>query len=223
MEKKLIDILDKLRTKMIEYTKGDNSGHNIDHLERTLKYALYLQSFEGGDIYVIAIASFIHDIHRIMQNESGHFVAPEESLSTVKEFIKDIDITEEQKEHILYAIKYHEYYNFGKDKNIVNDIESKIVQDADNLDAIGAMGLIRALQYGILYGEPIYNPDVALYQNEYEECSDDASTIHHINNKLLRLGEYMNTKTAKHIAEDKTNFLKDFINRYISEYKGEIK
>lgn len=215
-------IIEELRVKMIEYTKNDNSGHNIDHLERTLKYAQYLQEHEGGDIVVISISAFIHDIHRILQSKVGHFVSPKESLPTVNEFIKDLPITETQKEQILFAIEHHEEYNFGKDGNNATNIESQILQDADNLDAIGAIGLIRALRYGILYGEPMYNPNVDFYRTEYEESSDDASTLHHINNKLLRLGEHMNTKTARELAVDKTKFLQDFLNRYVDEFHSKI-
>ena len=82
-------LIEQLREKVKEYFQSDASGHNIDHLERTLKYALYLQSKEGGDIVVICVSAFIHDIHRIMSAEKGRFVSPKESLPVVEEFIKD--------------------------------------------------------------------------------------------------------------------------------------
>jgi len=146
MDKKLETIINRLRKKVENFFKCDKSGHNIDHLERTLKYATFLQSKEGGDILVIGISAFIHDIHRIMSDKLDRYVSPEESLSVVEDFISDIKITEEQKTHILHAIKHHEEYNFSSGKK-VKDIESKILQDADNLDAIGAIGLVRVLKY----------------------------------------------------------------------------
>ena len=220
---KLNNIINSLKTKVENYFSSDASGHNIDHLNRTLSYALYLQSKEGGDIIVIGISAFIHDIHRIMGKEQKRFVSPKESLDVVWEFIKDLDITPEQKEHIMYAIEHHEEYNFGREKVVVSDIESKILQDADNLDAIGAMGLIRTFKYGSAMNRVDYDPSVPLYQNEYDESQEDASTIHHIHNKLLRLGNYMNTQTAKQLSDKKIALMKDFIDMFIEESTGSFK
>lgn len=211
-----------LRTKVKEYFDKDASGHNIDHLERTLNYAMYLQSKEGGDIVVIGVSAFIHDIHRILSTEQKKFVSPKESLPVVNEFLKDLDITEKQKEHILYAIEHHEEYAFGKDGVSVEDIESKILQDADNLDAIGAIGIVRTFKYGMAHNVIDYDPNVPLYQNEYSESQEDASTIHHINNKLVRLGQYMNTDTAKELAEKKIELMKTFMQLYIEESTGKF-
>lgn len=217
----LNNLISTLKEKVENYFSSDASGHNIDHLQRTLNYALYLQSKEGGDIIVVAISAFIHDIHRIIKSKDGKYVTPKESLPVVSELIKDLPITNEQKNHILYAIEHHEEYSFTKGGVTVKDIESKILQDADNLDAIGAMGIIRTFKYGIAHNNPEYDPSVPLYQNEYSEEKDDASTIHHIHNKLIRLGDYMNTKTAKMLAKEKTKLMEDFKNMYIKEYNGE--
>lgn len=219
---KLENIIETLKTKVESYFSKDSSGHNTDHLTRTLQYALYLQSKEGGDRTVVGISAYIHDIHRIMSMEKGTFVSPKESLGVVSEFIADLDITNEQKEHILHAIEHHEEYNFGLGGVKVRDIESKILQDADNLDAIGAMGLLRTFKYGIAHNLLEYDPHTPLYRTDYEESSNDASTIHHIYNKLLRLGDYMNTTTAKALAKDKTKLMEDFMNMYIAEYNGDF-
>lgn len=221
MKQRLDSIIKKLKVKVQKFFGNDKSGHSIDHLERTLKYATFLQSKEGGDLIVIGISAFIHDIHRIMSDELGRYVSPEESLPVVEEFIADIRLTNEQKDHILLAVKHHEDYNFSGGEK-AHDIESKIVQDADNLDAIGAFGLVRVLKYGINYNLLEYDPNTPLYNNEYVEGTRDASTIHHIHNKLMRLGDYMNTKTAHHIAKNKTKILKDFVDMYIKEFNGEF-
>ena len=218
---KLNKIINQLREKVENYFNKDASGHNIDHLERTLNYAVYLQSQERGDLLVIGIAAFIHDIHRIMGAEQNRFVSPKESMPVVEEIIKDLDISSEQKQRILYAIEHHEEYSFG-DGVSVNDIESKILQDADNLDAIGAIGIVRTFKYGMAHNVLDYDPNVPLYQNEYNESKEDASTIHHINNKLLRLGDNMNTLSAKKLAKEKTKLMKDFMDMYISEVTGKF-
>lgn len=216
-----VDVLIKqLKERVEEYFNKDASGHNIDHLQRTLNYALYLQSKEGGDIVVIAISAFIHDIHRILSAQLKRFVSPKESLPVVETFLADLDISKEQKKHILFAIEHHEEYSFGKDGINVDDIESKILQDADNLDAIGAVGIVRTFKYSMAHNVVDYDPNVPLYQNEYDESKEDASTMHHIHNKLLRLGEHMNTSTAKKLASKKTQLMKQFMEMYIEEITG---
>lgn len=219
---KMKKIIDKLRKSVKEYFEKDSSGHNIDHLERTLNYALYLQSKEGGDIIVIAVSAFLHDIHHILSAQQGRFVSPKESLPVVEKFLDKIDITDKQRKHILYAIEHHEEYAFGEGGIKVDDIESKILQDADNLDAIGAIGIVRTFKFGIAHNILDYNPDVPLYQNEYDASKKDASTIHHINNKLLRLGKYMNTQTAKDLATKKIALMKSFMDMYIEEVTGKF-
>lgn len=211
------EILENLKVKVEEYFGDDATGHSIDHLERTKNYALYLCKKEGGDPIVATISAYIHDVHRIMGSKEKRFVSPKESLPVVEEFLKDVDITPLQKEKILSAIEHHEEYDFGKNKVSTNQIEALILQDADNLDAIGAVGLVRAITYSIAHNMPVYDQSVPLYRNEYSESQNDVSTIHHIYNKLLRLGENMNTKTARKLAQKKTKLLKDFMNMYIEE------
>ena len=144
MIEKYIEIL---KPKVEEMFKNESSGHDIGHLERTKNTALFLQEKEGGDRVVIGIAAFLHDIHRIMEEETGKFVSPTDSLPKVKELLKDVQITDERKEKICNAIEYHEEYNWNNPDNKLQDIETLIVQDADNLDAIGAIGIGRTFQY----------------------------------------------------------------------------
>ena len=218
---KLDLIISGLREKVSSYFDKDSTGHNIDHLKRTLNYAKYLQAKEGGDLLVVGIAAFIHDIHRILSAQEKRYVSPKESLPVVEEFIKDLDITDKQKEHILHAIEHHEEYAFGGGVT-VTDIESKILQDADNLDAVGAIGIVRTFKYGISHGLKDYDETIPLYQNKFTEEKNDESTIHHIHNKLLRLGDYMNTKAAKSLAQKKTDLMKQFMDMFIGEWTGKF-
>lgn len=207
-----------LRNKLAERFSKDVTGHGADHLERVLKYALLLQDREGGDRAVIAVSAYIHDVHRIMGDELNRFVTPEESLPVVQELIDDLFLTDEQKKHVLHCVKHHEEYSFGKEKISVSDKESLILQDADNLDAIGAIGIFRSVKYGVANGMPDYDPDIPFYNSEYSESVNDKSTVHHLYNKPLRLGKYLNTASARKIAEEKTELVKRFIELYIKEY-----
>lgn len=130
----LKEYVEQLKPYVIELFKTDSSGHDISHLIRTMNLALTIQEKEGGDKIVIGIAAFLHDIHRIMQNSSGKFVEPKDSIDTVKKILSNIDIDETTTTKICYAIEHHEQYNWNG--NNVEDINTLILQDADNLDAI---------------------------------------------------------------------------------------
>ena len=216
----LEDYIEKIKPFVINLFKDDSSGHDISHLERTMNIALYIQEKEGGDRIIIGIAAFLHDIHRIMQNASGKFVSPKDSLNTVKEILSNTNLTEEQINKICYAIEYHEEYNWNG--NNVNDFNTLILQDADNLEAIGAIGIGRAFAYGSAHGLPMYDEKVPLNEsNDYKEANgDDESTIHHFYHKLFKLGDQMNTETGKVLAKKRTDFMKNFTEEFIDEWNG---
>jgi len=221
MNQNISSLIEKLESRIGDYFADNDGSHDIGHLKRTLRNALEIQTKEGGDIQVIAVSAFIHDVHRIMQDVEGRFVSPKESLPKIRELIADLPLTDKQKEHICYAIEHHEEYAFGKGGVTVTDIESKIVQDADNLDMLGAIGIERALSYSKALNIPLYNPSVPLYRSEFSEDNMKdvkVSTVHRMNNKHLRLCENMNTKTAKDMAKPKTKLIKDFIDSVVKDF-----
>lgn len=218
----LEEYIKKLRPYVLEMFSNETSGHDISHLERTMKIALHLQEREGGDRVIIGISAFLHDIHRIMQNEgNGEFVFPKESIPKVKEILANVDLSKEQIEKICSAIEYHEEYNWND--NNVTDINTLILQDADNLDAIGALGIARCFMFAGAHNIPMYEERIPLVsEGKYEETKNDVSAIHHFYHKLLRLGDYMNTETAKKIAKERTDFMKEFTNKFLKEWEGDI-
>jgi len=219
----LEEYIKELKPHVMKMFSIDSSGHDIGHLERVMKIALHLQEKEGGDRIIIGIAAFLHDIHRAMQNKrNGNFVSPKDSIPQIKEILSNISLTEEQIEQICYVIEYHEEYNWNN--NNVTDINALIVQDADNLDAIGTIGIARCFMYCGAYKVPMYNPDVPLTprENYAETKNHDISGIHHFYNKLLRLGDYMNTSTAKKIAKERTDFMKEFTDKFLKEWEAEF-
>lgn len=212
--------INQLTPFVIELFKKDSSGHDISHLIRTMNTALYIQKKEGGDRVVVGIAAFLHDIHRIMQNETGSFVSPKDSLDTVRNILSNIDLTQEQVDKICYCIEYHEEYNWNG--NNVDDLNALILQDADNLDAIGAIGIGRTFAYGGLHNQMMYNDKIPLNENnDYDESnSNDESTIHHFYHKLFKLGDNMNTKTAKELAKRRTGYMREFIKEFLNEWNA---
>lgn len=217
----LEEYIEKLRPFVIELFKNDSSGHDLSHLERAMRLALNIQEKEGGDRLIIGISAFLHDIHKIMQDNVGHFVHPKDSLDTVKKILSYLDLNEEQVNKICYCIEYHEEYNWNG-KN-VEDLNTLILQDADNLDAIGAIGLGRTFSYMAMHNTPMYDENIPL-ENMGIYIENDvvvgASTIHHLYHKLLKLGENMNTDTAKKIAKDRTKFMKSFAEEFLKEWNG---
>ena len=202
-------------------SKEKTGGHDIDHFLRTMKTALYLQKIEGGDPIIIGIASFLHDIHRLMQSKEKKYVEPKDSLDEVLEIIKEskIKLTEDQIKSILFSIEHHEDYNWNG--NNVDDINTLILQDADNLDAIGAIGIGRSFGYAALNNQVFYDESIPLEDfYGYEEKLKDVSNIHFLNNKLIKLGDNMNTKTAKLLAKDRVEFIKRFIEEYLKEWNA---
>jgi uncharacterized protein len=216
----LEDIIKSLEVKITDLFKKDSSGHDIYHLKRTMNLALKLQETEGGDRIVIGIAAFLHDIHRILSIEYGRYCTPKESLSAVTNLLEGIDITIEQKNKVLHSIEFHEEYSFGRNGITVSDIETLILQDADNLDNIGAIGIARALTYGGAHKMNIWLPKIPFERKVYDEDTDDISTIHHFYNKMLRLKDNMNTETARNIALKRHEFIETYLNEFFDEWNG---
>lgn len=213
--------IEELKPYVIELFSGDSSGHDIGHLIRTMNLALYLQSKEGGDRLIIGIAAFLHDIHRIMQNETGEYVSPEDSLPKVRDILKHVNLTSEQVDKICYAIQYHELYNWNGSKN-VDDINTLILQDADNLDAIGAIGIGRTFSYGGFHNISMYDDSKPLNEDDSfsEDNGHDPSTLHHFCHKLFKLGDNMNTNTAKKLANKRIEFMRTFVKEFLDEWNA---
>lgn len=217
MLEKYIEII---KPYIIDLFKKDSSGHDISHLIRTMNIAINICDKENGDKLIVGISAFMHDIHRIMQNETGKFVSPKESLSKVREILSNTDLSEDIVNKICYCIEYHENYNWNG--NNVSDINTLILQDADNLDAIGAIGIGRTFSYGGAHSVLMYDEETPLNNDkDYSETNgDDPSTIHHFYHKLFNLANNMNTKTAKEQAIERTEFMKMFVNEFLDEWHG---
>lgn len=217
----LKEYIEKLTPLVETIFASDSSGHDMGHMRRTMNLALTICKEEGGDEIVVGIASFLHDIHRIMQTQTGRFVHPRESLPKVREILAQTDLSESVVDEICLCIENHENYNWN-DGNVTN-LNALIVQDADNLDAIGAIGVARVFVYGGANNIPIYDEKIPLVaeENYVEDSINDVTSVHHFYTKILRLGDYMNTETAKKIAKKRTEFVKTYLEEFLAEWNGE--
>ncbi|MEH7482549.1 HD domain-containing protein [Neobacillus drentensis] len=195
----------------------DATGHDWFHVDRVRRNALHICREEKiGEVFIIEMAALLHDIPDEKLNES--IEKGEEKLET---FLQTIPLTDNEKKHIKQIIATISYK--GGINSVLSTIEAKIVQDADRLDAIGAIGIARAFAYGGKKGQPIYNPGIKV-RNEMslEEYRKGKSTsIHHFYEKLLKLKYLLNTESAREMAESRQQMMETFLEQFYQEWDGQ--
>lgn len=208
----MLGVLDELKNELYQMFNDENTGHDISHLIRVLDYALDIQKFEGGDIYVVAISALVHDLHRLMSNKCGYYVSGEDSLDEVRKLLIKCNVNKDKIDSILAVVKNHDRKD---DKN--QSIETLIVQDADALDAIGDIGLERTLKYCKKNNIPITNPEYPLETSEYIPDINPISTCHYIHNTMIKDAKNLYTKRARELSLNKLEVLERFVKE---NYKG---
>lgn len=222
-------LFQSIAREMETHLGDDSTGHDLHHLWRVGSVAVRIAEAEGADVDVVGGAALTHDLHRV-RGEDGEFVHPEETLPEVSEILRDAGFPEEKLDDALHCVAVHEEYDFEADPESAETLEAEIVQDADNLDAIGAVGVARAFAFGGAHGNLLWNPERELPDGDdpYDKSgSDDApdgpgSTLHHFHSKLLRLRDAMNTETGRELAEERHEFLEEFLARFDAEWMGEL-
>ena len=174
-----------------------------------------IQKIEGGDSYIISTSALVHDIHRLMSNEAGHFVTPEESLQAVQKILKECGCDKRNISAILEVVKNHED---KQNKNV--SLETLIVQDADALDAIGKIGLERTKKYCKEHGIPITNTKYSLNTKKYIPDVNPISACHYIKRTMIPNGKNLYTKTAQQLAKNKIKVLEKFLAKKLKEKKA---
>lgn len=195
----------------------DATGHDWFHVDRVRGNALTIYKQENqGDAFVIEMAALLHDIADEKLNDSV-----EKGEAKLEAFLNSILLEKETKDHIKQIIETISYK--GGRKTELATIEAKIVQDADRLDAIGAIGIARAFAYGGKKGQPIYDPNIQVREEmTLEEYRKGKSTsIHHFYEKLLKLKDLLNTKTAKDMAEKRQKMMELFLEQFFQEWNGQ--
>ena len=213
MEEQLEQLFMILDKHMELYTDCFSPDHDLYHHKRARDLGLYIQEREGGDRLVI------HDLHRFMSVDREQYVSPKESLGEAKIILDECRMPLDKQKMILYCIEHHENYSFSKKGNQVTDINTLIVQDADNLDALGAIGVSRAFSYAGAHKMALWNPDLVQEKATYDEHdAAEPSAIHHFYDKLLKLKDNMNTETAHKLAEDRHTFMRSFLIQFRKEW-----
>jgi uncharacterized protein len=210
-----------IRDAMEEMLRKAKSSHDVYHHDRVTDLALHVHQVEGGDPLIIACAAQLHDIHRLMEVAGVATVPPRDSLSIVRSILLKIYFPSELIERVLSCVEFHEDYAKSKANGTPYDIETQILQDADRLDAIGAIGIGRVFTYGGAYDLPLWLPQLPFQEKDYDSTRRDPTSLHHIQNKLLKLGTNMHTQTAKKMAQERHRYMQEFFDRFLGEWRGE--
>lgn len=213
-------IREEMENVINKYSK--EGAHDIYHLDRVYKMAKYINDKEklNCDEDILCLASYMHDIHRL--SFDGDNIKHSHDLGIVfYEICIKLDLQKDLIKKIKACIEATDKHNFNlenkKDENMSK--ESIVLQDADNLDALGTIGIGRAFMFGAYMQEKMYDPKFKLDEDEYDLTKKSKSIIHHFYEKLLKLELDMNTQTGKDIANKRTNYMEDYLNRFFEEFE----
>lgn len=198
-----------------EKLEGTESGHDWFHIERVWKLSLKIQEKEGGDKLIIELAALLHDI------ADAKFHNGDETLASkiVRNFLTEQNLDPSVMEKVIFIIENMSFKN-RNDAPENLPLELKIVQDADRLDAIGAIGIARTFNFGGYKNNLMYHPDIKpkLNQTKEEYKKSNGTTINHFYEKLLLLKDLLNTDTAKNIADHRHQFMLQFLEEFYNEW-----
>ena len=200
-----------------EKVKNYDAGHDWWHIERVWRNAQYINQFEQGDAFIIDLAALLHDIADAKFFNGDENIGPD----LAKEYLKTNHIDLIVIEQVGQII---ENMSFRKSLGLVefHSNELDIVQDADRLDAIGAIGIARAFTYGGYKNRELYNPEMppltTISQEEYKKST--SPTINHFYEKLLLLKDKMKTMTGKRLAAERHIFMEKYLDQFYKEWNG---
>jgi len=215
MNKKLIifQTSEFIKSKLI----GEGSGHDWWHVYRVWKNAIQIARQEQVDMFVVELAALLHDIADWKFNDGNEDIGPQ----LAREWLESIAADEKVILHVCQIIQDISFKGIGV-KSEMKTLEGKVVQDADRLDAIGAIGIGRAFAYGGSKGREMYNPDIKPEKHDsFEEYKNSKGTsINHFYEKLLLLKGLMNTEAGKKKAEKRHAITVDFLQEFLLEWEG---
>ena len=210
-------IFEKTKLFVKEKLQNIESGHDWFHIERVYNNANLIAKNEICDSKVVKLAALLHDVADSKFNNGDETIGPE----TAKLFLEKENVEKQTIDHIVKIIENISFKG-GNFEQKFNSIELQIVQDADRLDAIGAIGIARTFNYGGFKNRQIYDPNISpnLKMSKEEYKKSEAPTINHFYEKLLLLKDKMNTETGKKMAQNRHDFMDLFLNQFYHEWEG---
>ncbi|GGW38014.1 HD domain-containing protein [Arenibacter certesii] len=201
-----------------ETLHGAEGGHDWFHIQRVFRNSLLIAKEEEADALVVSLAALLHDIADAKFNDGDESIGP----TLAKEFLKSLSVEEKVIDHVVKIILNISFSSSLDPEKSFSSKELMIVQDADRLDAIGAIGIARAFNYGGFKNREMYNPELApnLKMSKEEYKKSNAPTLNHFYEKLLLLKDKMNTASGKRLAEERHQFMLQYLEQFYMEWNG---
>ena len=202
-----------------ETLKNAEGGHDWFHIERVYKNALLISKKEHVDLFIVRLGALLHDIADAKFYDGDETMGPK--MAT--EFLTTQQVDADVRAHIVNIINHISYKNsLSSTIEKFTSKELEVVQDADRLDAIGAIGIARCFNYGGFKNRTLYNPEILpnLKMTKEEYKKSEAPTINHFYEKLLLLKDQMNTNTGKEIALERHVYMEQFLKQFYEEWDG---
>jgi len=211
-------IIDKTILFVKDQLQHAEGGHDWFHIERVFKNAVLIAQDEVCDITVVKLGALLHDIADSKFHNGDEEIGPK----TARDFLESENVSEEIIEHVIQIINNISFKG-GNFEKTFSSKELEIVQDADRLDALGAIGIARTFNYGGFKNRALYNPNIApkLNMTREEYKTNDSPTLNHFYEKLLLLKDKMNTETGKKLAQERHRFMETFLSQFYAEWEGE--
>ena len=197
--------------------EGAEGGHDWFHIERVWKNALHIAQTETCALTVVQLGALLHDIADSKFHNGNESVGPK----MARDFLQNQNISQDVIAHVVNIIENISYKGGNFQKNFSSK-ELNIVQDADRLDALGAIGIARTFNYGGFKNRTLYDPEIlpVLNMSKDEYKNSQSPTLNHFYEKLLLLKDKMNTETGKKIALQRHEFMEDFLSQFYAEWNG---
>ena len=209
------EIISRAKEYVRELFAKEFSGHDYWHTMRVLKMAERLAAEEQADIFVVQLAALLHDVDDIKLSPNTH-----EKKENAVHFMHQVSLEDKMINRVCIII---DEISFAGQSIFPSTIEGKCVQDADRLDALGAIGIARAFAFGGNHHRVMHDPGIFpnfnMSKEEYRKSN--STTINHFYEKLFQLKELMNTNSGKRLAAEREAFMKDFLKEFMCEWQGE--
>ncbi|MBF6607833.1 MAG: HD domain-containing protein [Flavobacterium sp.] len=212
-----MDIVERTKIFVQHTLHGAEGGHDWFHIVRVYNNAMLIAGSQTCNLEIVALGALLHDIADSKFHDGDESVGPK----VAREFLESNNVSSDVISHVIHIIDNISFKGGNFEKKF-SSIELDIVQDADRLDAIGAIGIARAFNYGGFKNRQLYNPDILpqLKMSKEEYKSSKAPTINHFYEKLLLLADKMNTESAKEIARERHLFMESFLRQFYDEWNG---
>lgn len=197
----------------------DATGHDFYHIQRVRKLAAQIAKAEGVDMFLVDLMALLHESadRKLIGKKTEA-----QALIETRTFLTKLGLPEEAAEEVIYVIANQSYSKSGISGEKLDSHAGRCLQDADRIEALGAIGIARCFAFNGKKGNPIHNPLVPprLNLSHQEYVKDEATSINHFYEKLFKIKDLMNTKTGKKLAKKRHKFMEDFVEEFLAEWEG---